>query len=63
MTVYIKGKEVAPAARLLEVLTDTDLLSERCTWEETGDMIVLTIKDATPNDKSVFQSKKQYVVS
>lgn len=63
MTVYIKGKEVSPAARLLEVLTKSNLLSERITWEEVGDMIVLTVKDATPNDKLIFQGKKQYAVS
>jgi hypothetical protein len=62
MTVYIKGRDVIPTARLLDALARSGLLSERVTWEETGDRIKLTIHGASEEDLKTFQQKKDYIV-
>lgn len=63
MTVYIKGKEAPPAARLLDALTRCGLLDARCTWEEIGGMIRLTIKDATDKDVRSFITQIKYTTT
>ncbi len=64
LTVYIlKGQDRNPAVRLLECLTRCGLLTERITWNESMDMVVLTIKEATQKDIDAFSAKMQYRVA
>lgn len=62
MQVQIRGKDAAPTARLLEVLTICNLLSERLTWTESFDLVTITLKDATDSEVSKWQNKRQYLV-
>ncbi len=61
--VIISGREAAPAARLLECLTNCGLLTERVTWAESGENVILTVAPAAPvAERSHFAKKKQYKV-
>lgn len=47
-TVVIEGKDLVAQARLLEALTKCCLMSERITWEDRENSLVLTIAPAAP---------------
>lgn len=57
-----QGQEANAAARLLECLTATGLLSPRITWTEDDKGIILFIKDPMDDDRRVFGSKGQYAI-
>ncbi len=57
MKVEIKGRNLIPCVKLLESLTRTGLLSPKLTWEESLDKATLTIADAPPEFKDIFEQK------
>ncbi len=57
--VYIKGKDFFPCSSLLDALTDAHLLDPQATWEQQGDMIILTV----PSNMAKHFIKQRFTVA